>query len=239
MHTSKLSFIIFLIFGLLICITVQKSFAQLGFRVNYNYTNPTGEMGNTIREAHGVNLEGTYHIKRTPITLGLDFGFGRYGRHRDFGSPIVFNNRVIDHQVLEVKSDVLSGFFTAKFDLYPQGIIQPYLNAKIGGQVFFSRFFSGIFNRNERDIMHDDALVGGLGGGMKVSLSKIFDWRLDAFKNVFLNLEANYLLGSQISYLSVNPPNDQVQPVRNNGFGNVYQTRSQLVEFRVGMGFGF
>ncbi|OJJ22161.1 hypothetical protein BKI52_08980 [marine bacterium AO1-C] len=239
MHTSKLSFVIFLIVGLLICVAVQKSFAQVGFRVNYNYMNPTGEMGNTIQEAHGVNLEGTYHLKQTPITLGVDFGFGRYGAHRDFSTPIVFNNRTINNQNLEVRSELLSGFFTAKIDLYPQGIIQPYLNAKIGWQLLYSRFFFDGLNRSEREIMSDHALTGGLGGGIKISLSKIFGLQLDAFNNVFLNLEANYLLGSQVNYLSVNPPNDQVQPTHNNGFGNVYKTRNQLTEIKIGFGFGF
>jgi len=239
MQTSKYSLIIFLIVGLLICIAAQNSFAQLGFRVNYHYINPSGDMGHTIQEAHGVNLEGLYHLKNTPLTLGIDLGIGRYGAHRDFSAPIVFNNRTINNQNLEVRSNLLSGFFTAKVDLYPQGIIQPYLNAKVGWQVFFSRFFIDGLSRSEREILSDHAFTGGLGGGIKISLSKIFDWQLDAFKNVFLNLEANYLLGSQVTYLSISPPSDQVQPVRNNGFGNVYKIRNQLTEIKVGVGFGF
>lgn len=239
MQHSRFSLIIFIIVGLLICLVTQHSFAQLGFRVNYDYVKPTGQMGNAIQEIHGFNFEGLYHIKKTPFTLGVDLGYGRYGAHQDFNQPIVFNNRTIVPQDLYVRSERLSFMLTGKIDLYPQAVIQPYLNTKVGWQLFYSYFLVDGLSRSNREIIRDYSFTGGVGAGAKISLSRIFDWRLDAFKNVFINLEANYLLGSEVSFMSVNPPNDATQAVSNNGFGNIYSTLNQATEIKVGIGFGF
>lgn len=250
--------------SLLLLLVFQTSFAQMGLRLNYAYSNPLEKMGSTIRQMHGVSLEFTYQLPKSPFSVGLDVGFANYGTRKVDDFTIVHEEQVQGTYDLTISNNVCHAFLTTRLDLTSVGFVQPYISARLGVQEYHTDYT--LENPNvvhndecpepvdEGTVLKDVAMAAGVGFGVKVDLGQAFNMDLGS-KRLYFNVEANYLAGGSVRYMSLDAPNNVTPSTTNTDMpglapgvttlnhryhtGNVYRSAIKMYDIRVGMGINF
>lgn len=246
----------------ILCLICQTSFAQFGFSLNYNYSNPNQDMSRTIRQAHGVNLEFSYQIPKSPFSVGLDLGMSGYGRRKLDNFTVAQNEQIQSTYDLTINNYICDAFVTAKVDLLSKGFFKTYVSARLGVQEYHTDYTLENPNVNhfedcpdpveEGTVLHDVAMAAGFGFGVKLDIGQLL--RLDMGKDrLFLNIESTYLRGGNVRYMSLNAPANVTpqntdMPGLASGVstvnhryhtGNVYQSKISMTNLRIGMGVRF
>lgn len=239
---------------LIILLSNTVGFAQFEVKMSYNYARPLGEMAINIQRSHGINFEGLYRFKKMPLLVGLEFGFAGYG-HQKERQTYTFTDGSQTETDVHVYNNILNFNLTTQFELLSKSPIKPYVQAKIG----MSRFYTDLIIDDPEDIddchpleqdilLSNVGLVGGAGLGIKWDLASVFG---KMNKNRFyLDVNANYLTGSKVKYMSVNAPTPEMMPVddvnaeflnrqnqvvHRHHVGYVYESKIELIEYRFGM----
>lgn len=249
--------------GLLLCLVTYSGFAQSTVRLSYANSNPIEQMGVNIRQMHGISLEYSYQLPKSPFSIGIDLGFSNYGTRKieDF-SVMTEGQQMASTYDLTISNNTCHAFFTTRLNLTRKSFVQPYLSARVGVQEYHTDYTLENPNINhttecpdpvdEGTVMSDVAMVAGFGFGVNVDLGQAF--KFDLGKNrLFFNIEANYLAGGTVRYMSLNAPrNSTPQNTDMPGLapgvttlthqyhtGNVYRSAIKMYDLRFGLGFSF
>ncbi len=253
-----------LLSGLMICAINQNGFAQSIIRLSYNNSNPMGQMGANIRQMHGVSLEYSYQLPRSPFSIGIDLGFSNYGIKKIDDFTVVAEGQMPSTYDLTISNNTCHAFFTTRMNLTRAGFVQPYLTARVGVQEYHTDFTLENPNVNhttdcpdpvdEGAVLSDVAMAAGFGFGVNIDLGKAF--KFDLGKNrVLFNVEANYLAGGSVQYMSLNAPTNTNSTPRNTDIpglapgvrtlnhqyhsGNVYRSAIRMYDIKIGVGLSF
>ncbi|OJJ18176.1 hypothetical protein BKI52_25450 [marine bacterium AO1-C] len=253
-----------LIGGLVFCLVSYTGFAQSTVRLSYANSNPLEQMGANIRQMHGVSLEYSYQLPRSPFSIGIDLGFSNYGTKKIDDFTVVAEGQMPSTYDLTISNNTCYAYFTTRMNLTRAGFIQPYLSARLGVQEYHTDFTLENPNVNhttdcpdpvdEGTVLSDVAMAVGFGFGVNVDLGKAF--KFDLGKNrLFFNVEANYLAGGSVQYMSLNAPINANSTPQNTDIpglapgvrtlnhqyhsGNVYRSAIRMYDIRIGMGFSF
>ena len=241
---------------LTLCLITSISFAQLGFRMNYQQFRPVG-MSEAASNSSGVNLGFHYRFQDTPFSIGIEGGLGIHSlTQQEVTLPRT-------DQIAPGTYDLNTYGLTSYYFLVPRiylnnkGALKAYLNGRIG------RLHNNTsFTLNDQNITMDpshaeecpeesSALAEGkllrnalwvVGGGIGV--------RLDLVKDLFgFNLEVNYLRGGMMRHLGpveqtiqrgTDPQvNNQQAPLLNHPYvnGRVYHSAANMLDIRFGIFF--
>ncbi len=236
MHKRTLTSLFALLFATLIALPTAN--AQINAEGSLTFTTglPRAEFADQLdANGYGANLNFAAGFPGSPLMIGLDGGFMIYGHERR-NEP--FSLTIPDVTVDVVTDNSLASghiFLRLKPDLPG---IKPYADALFGFKYFFTqtRIESEAFSENEitRSTNFDDtAMSYGFGGGVQINLfTPTGD---DGPGGVFLDLGAQYLMGSEASYLqegSIRRQNGQVT-------FDVDQSRTDMLLIKVGVGITF
>jgi len=252
-----------LIGGLVLCLVNSTGFAQSTIRLSYANSNPLEQMGVNIRQMHGVSLEYSYQLPRSPFSIGIDLGFSNYGTRKIEDFTVVAEGQMPSTYDLTISNNTCYAFFTTRMNLTRAGFVQPYLSARLGVQEYHTDFTLENPNVNhttdcpdpvdEGTVLSDVAITAGFGFGVNVDLGQAF--KFDLGKNrLFFSLEANYLAGGSVQYMSLNAPTTNNAPQNTDmpglapgvrtlshqyHTGNVYRSPIRMYDIRMGLGFSF
>lgn len=248
--------------GLLLCLTTQTSFAQFGINLNYTYSKPVEQMAATIQQAHGFNLELIYQFPKTPFSVGIDAGFSGYGNRKINDFEIMHEGQAQGTYDLKINNYICDAFLVGRVDLLSKGFVRPYVSARFGMQEYHTDYV--LENPNvthnidcpepveDGTVLYDVAMVAGFGFGVKVDIGDAL--KLDIGKNhLYFNIEANYLGGGNVRYMSLNAPanvtpqNTDIPGLApgvttlNHQYhsGNVYQSAIKIYNVKAGLGIRF
>ncbi len=191
------------VIGVVLAGTVMAAGGGIGMGgVHFQASFPQGDFKDNVdKNAYGFNAEFIYSPKKSPLGIGLSFGYGIYGsesRREPFSNTIpdvtvkvtTTNNILLGHLVLRV--------------LPKSGDLRPYADGLVGFNYLFTE--TKVSDRSDGDEVAsstniDDGVFSyGVGGGLLVHLGtsgkdggSIILWDLD--------LGARYLLGGEAQYL--------------------------------------
>ncbi len=249
------------LFSLIVTIcAVQIVFAQQSsFYMGYQYGNPGTDMRQTISNTHALQMGMLFPIGNKGFELGADLAFGGYGRQvtdQDYR----FENGDYMLAPVTVSNNMQSGALMARYTLPMTGAVVPFAQARLG----LTRMGTRLTIEDPRAIHTDEcplplvddllqsghSFTQGLGVGLRFDMGKVFQG-LGSDK-YFLVLTADYLRGSVIEYMSVNPPSfsfntgegvesvtlpfaSRAQPTVEHSYhsGYLYKTRLELTQLAV------
>lgn len=216
-------------FILLYCVTtfVNAQTAGLSFMIG----SPHGEFRENVdRLGYGLQLQGTLWTpeKQRPFTVGLNLGFMVYGE--------VTERRPWSLTIPDVTVEVSRTNSLANFHLLLQvspftGTVRPYLDGLFGGAyIFTSTDVKSEYSDEEiaQSTNYDDFNWSyGFGGGLLFEIGK----DLGDAQNLFLDIKARYLFGTEAEYLTE-------EDVEIEG-GRVYyyprKSKTDLLSFHIGV----
>jgi len=237
-----------------LCFVTSISFAQLGFRMNYQQFRPIG-MSKAASHSSGVNLGFHYRFQDTPFSIGIEGGLG-------INSPTTQEVTLSQtDQVPQGTYDLNTYGLTSYYFLVPRiylnnkGALKAYINGRIG-RLHNNTSFA--LNDQNMDPSHTEecpeessAIAEGkllrnalwvVGGGIGI--------RLDLVPDLFgFNLEVNYLRGGMMRHLGpaeqtiqrgTDPQlNNQQAPLLNHPYvnGRVYHSAANMLDIRFGIFF--
>ena len=204
--------------------------AQAQFQVGVDYTAavPVGDFAKNIDTiGNGVSLNFGYGIKRSPIVVGAEIGYVRYGNSVDRAyltsgyNVSTSNNIFMTHGFLRVQS--------------PKGPVRPYVEALIGLKRLYTKTtYQDSYYQSNNSVtdFSDTALSYGAGGGVMFLL---YDGNKGGRRGrgapfeVLLDLKARYLRGGLAQYL----PQGSLD---SNGVPSIiYQSRTDTVNAQGGI----
>ena len=195
---------------LMLCSFHSISFAQFSIQKNYSLSRPMGHMGKVASNMFGVNLGLHYQFRNTPLSIGLEGGFGFYNFHRMEGLTLQYMNRLPLQGTYDLSMHSTSSYYflVPRVYLNNKGMVKTYLNARIGRMRYATHF---ILQDSEAamDETHDECPATPIDDG---TVLKGGTWvagiglgtRLDIVEGFFsISLEVNYLRGGITPQLSL------------------------------------
>ncbi|MCH7397569.1 hypothetical protein MM236_06195 [Belliella sp. DSM 107340] len=223
-----------LLCGIILLFTISHTaFSQEGFGgINFNAGIPTGdfnaEVGNIVFPS--ISINGLYKIPKTPIFVGGELGYGRYGTEMTRSSNIINGTE----QSFRIRRNNNAVNLTGVVRVMPvtSFLVRPFVEGHFGGihtytrsRVRENRISEPISSGTE---VYDWATIYQLGGGLMIPLGKGND--------TFIELKVNYVQTGNMNILTKNDAsyNDQ---------GNVTlsprNTAFQLIQPSIGVKFEF
>lgn len=193
--------------------TAMPAWAQFGLGFGYLNSQPTGLMGQYIRAAHGLALEGTGKIRNSPLSVGLNLSYSAYGFQSREGYYFFENGYqgVVDIEITN-QFTLISPFL--RLHLSENHFIQPYVQAGFGMARFWTsleildpreEFTSDCPKPLESDVLLSErTFQTNFAAGVQMDFSKIIK-SLD--QNVLrFDLRATYTRGGEVHYMSLDAP---------------------------------
>lgn len=184
----------------LLTVLIHAQTAGLSFMIG----SPQGQFRDNVdRLGYGLQLQGTIWSpgKARPFTVGLNLSYMVYGE--------VTERRPWSITIPDVTVEVSRMNSLANFHLLLQvspftGTVRPYLDGLIGGAYIFTTTDVKSENSDEsiaQSTNYDDFNWSyGWGGGLLIQVAK----DLGDVKNLYLDLKARYLYGTEAEYLTEN-----------------------------------
>lgn len=176
--------------------------AQVG-GLNFTLGFPSGEFKENVTRT-GIGLSGHFLILKptlvNPFSLGINVGYLNYG-NESRNEP--FSSTIPDVTVNVDRSNNIVNFHLLFQLILPSGIIRPYFEGLFGGAYIYtettinSRGVDEVASSNNFD---DFAWSYGPGGGFLIQISSS-DNPDDNISDIFIDLKARYLFGSNAEYL--------------------------------------
>lgn len=223
---NKLFLVLFAFFML------GESFAQVG-GLNFTLGFPSGEFKENVSRT-GIGLSGHFLFLtptgRNPVSIGLNVGFINYGSE---SRQEPFSQTIPDVVVDVDRSNNLVNFHVLFQLILPAGIIRPYAEGLFGGSYIFTE--TNIKSRGIDEVasstnFDDFAWSYGAGGGFLIQVSSSDD-PSENISDIFIDLKARYLFGSEAEYLkegSVRIDNGKV-------FYDVSKSKTDLITAHLGV----
>ncbi|MCE2937297.1 MAG: hypothetical protein ACK5V5_12735 [Cyclobacteriaceae bacterium] len=226
--------------------------------MNYVYSNPNGTMGAYIDQAHGFSFDGGMRSPDKRWLLGAEFGYSIYGGD-DSRQQYQFSDdstAEMDVQVTNAFSNLLA---VARFYPRPEGVLQPYVQSKIGYSWF--RTDLTIYDPNDWDncapveadiLKRDGTPIVSVGGGVQWDLSSVFS-RLTPGR-YYVDFGVNLINGGRVDFMNADGPepimttghrtdvqadfvNTQTRVVHQHHVGYLYNSLVSTMDFRLGVTF--
>lgn len=219
----------FILFTFLIS---AESFAQVG-GLNFTLGFPSGEFKEKVSRT-GIGISGHFLFLtptvQSPVSIGLNVGFLNYGSE---SRQEPFSQTIPDVVVDVDRSNNLVNFHILLQLIMPVGIIRPYAEGLFGGSYIFTE--TNIKSRSIDEVasstnFDDFAWSYGAGGGFLIQLSSSDD-PAEKVSDIFIDLKARYLFGSEAEYLkegSVRIDNGKV-------FYDVSKSKTDLITAHLGV----
>ncbi len=256
-----------LLLAALLCITHSPAQASGGddrspsFTTSYMLGSPLGSMNYTINRVHSFHLAYEIPLGKSPLTFGFEMGVGSYGREKT-DQYYRFDNGDQMLAPVSVTNNMVQAGLALNYIPMPSSWVSPVLTARLGG----ARLGTHLSIEDPREshtvdcpvplvsetLQRDLSFTYGLGAGLRFDLGRAFP-SLDN-NRFFLILSANYLAGTPVSYMSVNPPQhafntgegvesvnirfaSEAQPEIHHEYhsGYLYRTRLEMVQFGFGI----
>lgn len=214
-------------FSLILANSASAQRGELVAGGNLSFGFPQGPFQDQLDEV-GIGFNGLvgYVLPRSPIMIGLDFGFNIFAVDRR-SEPL--SSTIPD---LRVNIENSYNMLTTMFLIRASGnshVFRPYVDALVGFNYLFTE--TTVRSRSTQiefasDTNFDDITFAyGIGAGMMYSVYKIDD------TNVFLNIQTRYILGGRADYLkrgSITTNNGEV-------FYDVSNSRTDMLYFQIGI----
>ena len=200
---------------------------------------PMGTFGDNVdNTALGGSFFIGYHLSNKPVIIGADLEFLRYGKEcrtellsQDIPDlPVKVTNRnemLLAHLLLRIQPN--------------SGEIVPYFDSLIGFNYLYTRT-SLKGDRRYYDVISttnfsDWVLSYGLGGGIKIKVLENISRKAgkENYISLFVDLGMRYLFGSKAEYLK----EGSIQRVSGKAFYNAYESRTDLLQFKIGVSLMF
>jgi hypothetical protein len=234
--------LVFLFLGMFISAANAQSLFQFGMNAQGGF--PKGRFQDNIGHAiGGLNLEFTYSLRRTPLAVGISFGFFEYGSetiseffqatNADFELDVRTTNMIILGHLL--------------FRLQPKkGRIRPYLDALIGINYLTTDTKivgpdSGLYDYDiSRNNLNDTVLsYGGDLGLMLMVVEKPLKLKEQSTKNrkwaILIDSRVRYLKGGEAEYLI----KGSISRVNNELVYNIKKSPTDLLGIQLGITLNF
>ncbi len=248
--------------GLLL--STEKVSAQFEMGLGYVYADPKNKMGFDIERAHGIHLNLAYQIPETQFQLLGGVSIMQYGREK-YDRDLVIDGETVTDLDMFVTNNIIGFDLTGRYFVLPNPArIEPYVQAQAGVSIFRTKlriddpredYTSDCPKPLVEDVLAKDAtFVGGGGIGIRFNLGK--SERLKQLESLYVDLQANYVAGGQVSYMVVDEPGQshtqnrnaeevnlsfvsEAQPevVHEYYTGSLYTSHLQMMNFRVLVGF--
>ena len=244
-------------FAVLILLSQFSVYSQnTAFQVNYIFGAPQSEMALNIRQSHAISGLLLHQLPKSPLAIGLEFGYAGYGSQTTNQPYQLSNGQELNAEV-NVTNSITSTQLVTQVNLLPVGSkITPYIQGKIGMSVYSTKLTIEDPRANhtsecpvplETDILaRDIAFTGNLGLGARYNI-------LD---NIYFDFNVGYTFGTNVDYMSVKTPRrgqstnaqdvniafaSEAQPdvVTEYHVGNLYNSSVEFLEIRVGIGIYF
>lgn len=238
--------------------------AQFQAGIYYDFAKPDGLMGANINRSHGFSLEGLYQIPKTRLSVGLNLGVSMYGYEEKRDNYMMDNGESFPVEV-QIENCYAITNAVLRYDFLPETkLINPYVTFSAGLSYFWTDLI--IEDPNARHSFDDcpspidsDVLLSDItynttfGLGTQIEMSRIFpNLRENA---LFLDLQASYMLGGEVTYMSLDAPEitttaqtrnrgedinvtyvnqDNPEIVHDYHVGDAFTTNLQMVRFRFG-----
>ena len=186
---------------LFILLAVSTSYAQT-LSGNFMLGLPQGEFKDNVDKlGYGLQLQGTLSTPGTfsPFTIGASVGYMVYGSE---SRKAPLSNTIPDLTVDVDRSYNLANFHLLALISPLPGPIKPYIEGLVGGSYIFTTTEVKGTNNTENFAtstnFDDFAFSYGFGGGILINLVP----GLGVGPDIYLDLKARYLLGSESEYLT-------------------------------------
>jgi hypothetical protein len=241
------------------------AFAQIDLSENFMYVRPQQSMGNFIRQAAGLQLQGLYLIPKSPFAVGANIGVNFYGNQKT-RQTYTFTDGSQTETNVKVSNQYFSFNLVGRADLLKSGIFIPYVT----GQVGFNEYWTNLTIEDPEDedgcdplenkiLLKDGAFSITGGAGVRWDLGSVI--KKAGTGRFFVDLSAEYTQGGKVSYMNVEIPSDPApaahhhtpatsdnvtafqakfvnptsQVVHEHHVGDVYTSPIQQVNFKLGV----
>jgi Outer membrane protein beta-barrel domain len=254
--------------SLLVAISVTAQSKKTGFDAggSYSMAIPFRDMASNINLTH--SLSGQFNKRFTHFQqawVGVQVGVGQYAS-KTVPQTYYFLNTTTQTNA-RFSSNVLNLHASAGLELTNSGNVIPYVTAKAGLSNFYSSLYiedpndqDGCRPLENKNLINDAAFSYGGGVGLRINADKIFREKSRAW---WIDISANYLGGGPISYINTkhlhdhdnsNPAstgkgvkqdlnvtfiNIQSNQTHEHKIAEVYTTRINQLDFRVGVVYRF
>lgn len=225
--------------------------------LNYVNANPVGGMGHIIDRGHGVTMNAGMVSPDGRFGFGIDFSYAQYGRDKSRQVYTFDDGSTADMDVI-VSNNFSSLMAYGKLNLLTSGNIRPYVVTKLGYTFFTTNL--NIYDPNdfdhcepvETDVLYNDrTFTGGAGAGARFDIAAI--WKNLAKGKLFLDASIHSTHGGQVRYMNSDATthnhggqhnsdqilasflNTDTQIVHKHHVGNLYKSRMQMTELRIGV----
>ncbi|MBI1937579.1 MAG: hypothetical protein HYS25_05590 [Ignavibacteriales bacterium] len=218
-----------LLAAVLFCLTAVVQAQTIGGSIMIG--SPQGEFRTNVdRLGYGLQLHGTFWTpnEERPFTIGLNIGYMIYGEMTE--------HRPLSEYIPDVNVEVSRTNSLANFHFLMQvspfnGTLKPYIDGLFGGAYIFTS--TNVKSESTQESFAEstnwDDFTWSYGGGVGLLIQLAED--LGDVKNLYLDLKARYVYGSEASYLTENDVE-----VSN---GKVYyyprKSKTDLLTFHIGV----
>ena len=205
----------------------QSIDAQVKFGINFNISNPIGSFDDNVTKMPlGFSFNGLFPVSKIKgMYLGGEVGVSMYAND-DYELQAGANNTMIE---IDEEDCFLNYNLVGRYIPMENKMLQPYLEARIGGQSYFS---TRIAEENDEDVFdnkttfHGTAFNLGLGSGI---LTKIRS-------NIFIDLGVSYNNGTKTAYRSLETIDSRFDKKLSAG---IQKSKTNHFNYRLGILFGF
>jgi hypothetical protein len=237
--------------------------AQIDAGVAYSLSLPRHEMKQNINPVHNLNVIFISPVKNiSKLSWGVEAGFGTYAfftKDQDIRFP---DGTGIKTKV-SYSSNVATGGVLARYSLFKETKVNPYLSAKLGYAGFFSKVVVADPEHDDdckpldkKTPIYDHSFFTSYGLGLQVDVSS-----RKKPKNAWLDISVSQLHGTKLNYVNVkdiknhinNDPSNPVpvtdktapltirfvnvatQTIHEHQLAQVYTSPLRLLEMKIGM----
>jgi hypothetical protein len=179
---------------------------------SYTYSRPQQRMGDFIRQAHGLQVQGLYLVPKTPFAVGADIGYNLYGIQTTRQTY-----QFSDGSSTETDVRVSNGFFTfnlvGRADFFKTGTLIPYVMGKVGYNYYLTNLNienpadpEGCKPLENKALFKDGAFSTTVGAGLRWDLGNVF--KNAGKERFYADFSAHYTNGGSVNYMNVNIPAD-------------------------------
>ena len=227
-------------------------FSQLNLQ--YNFTRPVGEQGDNINSMHGLVLSWDIKIKNAPFYVVPELGFNLYGL-KTLEQELPFNNGYVTKTDVNYTTSMNTYAVGLKFQPPTSKNFKPFLAVRAGALHYHSSMTiedpedpMGCRALEKRALVKDLTWMASGGAGFRLD-GKAFSGKES---RLALDFSAFYTRGGQAEYLKMSKGHDHTADpkanmytvkfehlpsgdVHEHAIGTVYNTVTQLLEFRLGL----
>jgi hypothetical protein len=240
-------------------VLVMLCFSFHGFtqlNMQYNFTRPVGEQGNNISSMHGLVLSFDIKVKNSPFYVTPEIGLNVYGL-KTLEQELPFDNGYVTKTDVNYTTSMNTYAIGLKFQPPTKNNLQPFLAIRAGALHYHSNMTiedpedpMGCRALEKRALVKDLTWMASGGAGFRLD-GKAFSGK---DSRVALDFGAFYTYGGEARYLkmtknhdhstSTNPKASEYAvkfehipsgEVHEHAIGTVYNTVTQLLEFRLGV----